>query len=219
MESKRRIFSGILPSYLMKPNMDRNKVLNWTKLATEYGVQGSNRGRVVKQFLAENDISVAKVVQRSGIRLAKMRLPGGEISQPTHSTVKFQKDKKKQRIESKDILLGKAMVPKEYTVYRVDKETSSIVETTNVVHGRVVPICDLNRKLLTDHSNLGIMRCAEADPKNLSIEDLQQHLCNINEQPSADTSRESLESLVTKCQATRYLKVLRDNGKVKVISL
>ena len=68
----------------------------------------------MKEFLAKHDIPVAKVVQRSGVRRAKMRLPGGEISQPTHSTVKFQKDKMKQRIESKDILIGEAVVPRVY---------------------------------------------------------------------------------------------------------
>lgn len=54
-----------------------NEQINWTKLAERYGVQGAMKKR--------------KIVRR-----AKLRLPGGEISYPTHKTVTAQKQFRKK---------------------------------------------------------------------------------------------------------------------------
>ena len=46
----------------------------------------ANRGQVVKEFLAENGIPAA-LKKKKVVRPSKLKLPGGEVSFPVHTTV------------------------------------------------------------------------------------------------------------------------------------
>ena len=63
--------------------------INWTKLAGRYGIEGANRGQTIKQYVAEKNVPIA-MKKWEVIRQAKLRLPGGEITYPTHKTVAAQ---------------------------------------------------------------------------------------------------------------------------------
>ena len=64
--------------------------INWTQLAGRYEVTGPNRGQIVKEFLELEGIQAA-MTKRQIIRRAKLRLPGGEVTYPTHMTIAAQK--------------------------------------------------------------------------------------------------------------------------------
>ena len=70
----------------------------------------ANRGQVVKEFLAEHNIQAAQKTKTVN-RPSKLKLPGGEVSFPVHSTVAKVKESLKEEIERGTILLGKEVVP------------------------------------------------------------------------------------------------------------
>ena len=49
--------------------------------------------------------------KRQIIRRAKLRLPGGEITYPTHLTVAAQKNQLLAKIESGEIMIGELITP------------------------------------------------------------------------------------------------------------
>ena len=62
--------------------------MNWTQLANEFNIPGSNRGQTVKEFAAENSIDTNQLDQCPActrLRARKLRMPG-EVSVPTHQT-------------------------------------------------------------------------------------------------------------------------------------
>ena len=63
----------------------------WTKLGTDMQLTCAKRGQVVKEFLAENGIPAA-LKKRKVVRPSKLKLPGGEVSFPVHTTISSVKD-------------------------------------------------------------------------------------------------------------------------------
>lgn len=95
-----------------------NERVNLTKLAERYGIISGNRGQRITE--PKHDIPAAKESQRQLIRRAKLKLPGGEISYPTHITVTAQKREIQEKMARGQILIGKLIAPTQYTKYRVD---------------------------------------------------------------------------------------------------
>lgn len=56
-----------------------------------------NGGQTIKEFLAKNGIEAAKET-KTCVRRKLLKLPGGEISHPTHKSVAQQKEMLKQKI-------------------------------------------------------------------------------------------------------------------------
>ena len=42
----------------------KGEIVNWTQLATEFNIPGSNRGQTVKEIAAENSVDTSQVDQR-----------------------------------------------------------------------------------------------------------------------------------------------------------
>jgi len=70
-----------------------NQKINWSALATKYGLSTPNRGQTVKEFLAQKGIPAAMKFERPRRqpRRAKAKLSGGRISTPMFKPAKVQK--------------------------------------------------------------------------------------------------------------------------------
>ena len=188
--------------------------VNWTQLAGRYGVTGSNRGQKVKEFLETQEIPAA-MIKRQVVRRAKLRLPGREITYPTHKTVTAQKKTLLQKIEEGDILIGELIVPISFTKFVVDKSTKGITETVITLHGRQISLDEIRSKLLREHMELGVTRfsnqCYDAV---LSDDDLNKSLdvrrIGFDSSASLTTKKELLQT----CTQQRYLKVWHDHGPI-----
>ncbi len=77
-----------------------DKEINWTALGTKYGLTNPNRGQIIKEFLKDHGIKAAMTVQHEVRRTLK--LPGGEIAQPKHKPVTYQKAQVAKKIEEGD---------------------------------------------------------------------------------------------------------------------
>ncbi len=138
------------------------KIVNWTALGTKYGLTSSNRGQVIKEYLANYNVPFALVPQRENRapRRAKKKLPGsgGRVSFPMYQPVKKQKEKLASKITNGEILLGREIVPTYYETFSVNHQINSITETSNKVYAREIPIMEIRKKLLNKHEQLGIIR-------------------------------------------------------------
>ena len=189
-----------------------NEQINWTKLAERYGVQGGNRGQVIKEYLANKGVPVANK-KREIVRRAKLRLPGGEISYPTHKTVAAQKSTINQKIENKEILIGELIVPTQFMRFVVDKTTKMITKSMFTLHGRKISMLDIRTKMLREQEQAGIVRVCE-DPETLSEADLHHALVNRNIEFDHGASLEEKRQLLSHYSNRRYLKVWHDHGKI-----
>lgn len=65
-------------------------IINWFEFAREHDIPGENGGQVAKKFAKENRIDVFALDQRPSQnrvkRARKLRMPGQDVSVPTHST-------------------------------------------------------------------------------------------------------------------------------------
>ena len=75
-----------------------DKDVNWSDVARRYSLTAHNGGQSIKEFLAESGVELATKTQQK-IRRKRLKLPGGEISQPQHGTIQFQKAVLKEKID------------------------------------------------------------------------------------------------------------------------
>ena len=191
-----------------------DQTVNWTQLAKRYGVEGDNAGQSVKEYLASQSISAA-MKKRQIIRRAKLRLPGGEITYPTHLTVAAQKNQLLAKIESGEIMIGELITPIIFTKYIADKTTKRITETTVTLHGRRISLTDIRTKLLKDQEQLGVVRLSNPfDDENLSEDEVDNAI--IVRKISLDATHTTITKLeqLQKAKQVRYLKVWHDHGPI-----
>ena len=190
------------------------QVVNWTQLAKRYGVEGDNAGQSVKEYLASQSIPAA-MKKRQIIRRAKLRLPGGEITYPTHLTVAAQKNQLLAKIESGEIMIGELITPIIFTKFIADKTTKIITETTVTLHGRRISLTDIRTKLLKDQEQLGVVRLSNpSDDENLSEDEVENAI--IVRKISLDATHTTITKLeqLQKAKQVRYLKVWHDHGPI-----
>ena len=196
-----------------------NYTVNWTALGSKYGLAGSNRGQVIKEYLASHNIPSALVEQRENRapRRAKKKLPdsGGRVSFPMYQPVKKQKDKVTQKVNSREILLGNEIVPTSYTTFRMDTETNSITEVTKDIHAREIPIWDIRKKLLTKHEQLGITRdYPDIYFKSLTREECCAKLQELSETIDPTLTDEQLQQKLQEMSRTRQFKLWHDHSDI-----
>eukprot|EP00731_Ephydatia_muelleri_P013922 Em0007g1232a len=80
---------------------------NWSEVGNKYGLTCHNRGQVINKFLSGHGIAVAQKRQRGNIaRRKRLKLPGGEISQLTHPTVRVEKQILQERVNCGQYMEG-----------------------------------------------------------------------------------------------------------------
>ena len=133
-------------------NWPEGELINWTQVASEWNVPGSNRGQIVKEFAKENGIDVIKLDHRqpnSRLRARRLRLPGGEISTPVHKSVKGIKDEWNEMINTGKLSLGEPCFP--HTLTKFSVHDGQLRQNDSVIYGRKIPLLELRNKLLQKH--------------------------------------------------------------------
>ena len=90
--------------------------------------------------------------------------------------------------------MGDPISNAEYTVYHVDKESGSIVESKKYVHGRLISLQEIRLCLLEKHRELGIVRCTEMNIDSMSTEELRKYLEGIHNPLSPECPTADLQS-------------------------
>ena len=142
-------------------------IINWSEFARHHGIPGKNGGQVAKEFAKENDIDVSKLDGRATstrIRARKLRIPGGDVSIPTHSTVEQIKKDWSQMIVDGSLTLGEPCHPHVLVRYTTSGGTLTRREVT--VYGRKIPLTTIREKVLTKHENLHTDEQIEKMDKN-----------------------------------------------------
>ena len=167
----------------------------------------------MKEFLESQAIPAA-ITKHQVVRLAKLRLPGGEIAYPTHLTIAAQKSALFRKIKEGDLLI-ELMAPIRFTKFVVDKTTKAITETEITIHGRQISLHEIRSKLLREHEELGLTRFGDQSDNAM--------VCEADSNKSFDARKiesDSSASLATKqelLQASiqqRYPKVWDDHGPI-----
>ena len=147
------------------------------------------------------------------IRQKRLKLPGGEISQPQHSTVGFQKAVL-QKIDQGEYSMGRTIDKKELTIFRINKMTKSITEEKLTVAGCLIPLFDIHTNLLHKHVELGLVRCKDFKPHTATDEELTQYLHKANAMTDSEIDRKQIKALALSCMTTRHLKIWHDHSEI-----
>ena len=132
----------------------------WSQLGTKYGLITPNRGQVRKEFLQEHNIPAASVAQRAtwAPRKTKKKFKSGKTSFPMYKPICFERKKKQDKIRRGEIQLGNEVVVSTHSCYKMNLENSTIVEETDKVGARRIPMLEIRKKLLQKHEALGVIR-------------------------------------------------------------
>ncbi len=186
--------------------------INWSELGTKVGLTCANRGQVVKEYLASHGIPAAQK-KRPVIRRAKRKLPGGEISYPTHTTVSAVRKTLTEKIQAGDVNPGEQIAPREYLVFRFERKSRKIVENKVTLYGRKIALNDIRKKLLAKHHNMGILRCL-GDVDDLTDDQLKAQIHKVGVDLPSNATRETLVETLESNTTKRFLKVWHDHGKI-----
>ena len=194
---------------------EKDKEINYSEVARRYGLTTQNGGQSIKEFLEESGVRLpAKTRERERVRRKRLKLPGGEISQPQHSTVQFQKAVLADKIDQGEYNMGRKIEERELTVYRIDKVSKSITEEKKTVTGRLIPLTEIRQKLLHKHTNLGFVRCSDFNVHTATDDELATYLQSVCTLTDSETDREKMEPLALSYLTTRYLKMWHDHSEI-----
>ena len=129
--------------------------MNWTQLATEFNIPGSNRGQVAKEFAKENSIDTSQLDQRpvsQRLRARKLRMPGGEVSVSAHQTADRIKNDWDKMIKNGTLLLGEPCYPQ--TLINYTLKQGELRRSESTVYGRKVQALEIRKRLLQKHEQL-----------------------------------------------------------------
>ncbi len=185
--------------------------VNWMALGRKYGIPGKNAGQVVKEYLQSQGIDTSSIdgrVSNTRVRARKLRMPGGEISVPCHSTISTVKDEWLKKIEQGVYSIGEQCSPKQLTM--VKAENSRVITKEVTVSSRKIPLTEVREKLLRKHEKwMRLMTNEQIDA--MSREEAVLFLKQIH-QPTCDlTCTEEVHELVKQCQRARTLGVWHDH--------
>ena len=189
----------------------------WSQLGSKYGLTTANRGQVIKEYLAEQDISPAQADERTSRapRRSKKKLPGGQVSFPMYRPVAIQKDKVSQKMNSGEIQSGVDVVPTSFSTYLADKTSGSIVQQTTNITARKIPLIDIRRKLLLKHESQGFIRqMTDEQLDSLSEEELRSKLKQLHEPTDCYSTHDHLKDACKRVYRIRQLKMWHDHSDI-----
>lgn len=155
------------------------------------------------------------MTKRQITRRAKLRLPGGEVTYPTHMTIAAQRCTLLQKIKEGDILMGELIVPITFKKFVVNKSTKTITETEITIYGRQTSLSEIRNKLLGEHEKLGIVRASQHSIDSLLSDDELDEALHVRH-VTFDSNATTVEKcrLLQACQQQRYLKIWHDHGPI-----
>ena len=134
--------------YLQEVETKDEKVV-WSTVAQEHGIEGHNKGQILKEFAAKNGINTAKVsacIVTKHTQKAKKKFPGGKVSIPVPPTTEVITVAWKKMVDSGELMLGIPCSPYTITSYRNDK--GRITVEHKKIEGRKIPLHDVRSTLL-----------------------------------------------------------------------
>ena len=192
-----------------------DKVITWSQLAREYGLQCSNGGQVIKDFLRTNDIPVASIEQRPSRapRRCKKRVSiSTNTTVPMFPTVMHEKAKLEERITTGEIAIGDEVVPTTYDYFSVNSETHTLQANTVNISARRIPLKHIRERLLNKHEEMGILRDNSDEYfANMTHAEVVSRLKELN---ISFNGSQDLKQLLKEVFRTRYLKIWHDHSSI-----
>ena len=192
-----------------------HKVINWSQLARDYGLQCSNGGQIIKEYLCEHGIPAASIQQRPSRapRRCKKRVHATtDTTMPMYPTIIHEKAKLEDRISKGEIIIGDEVVPTTHDSFTIDTETHTLQANRVTTCGRRIRLRHIREKLLKKHEDMGIVRdnCDEYFA-NMTHEEVVSRLKELN--IPFNESHDLRQKLQDACR-TRYLKVWHDHSSI-----
>ncbi len=145
------MLSGIQRNCLTLNNWPSNTSINWSKVAREHGVLGSNSGQVVKEFAQKKGVDISRLEactpkRKPPSRPSKKRLPGCDVSVPSNPSLKSIENEINSMISSGRFTLGDECAP--YKVTKFTPSNGRMIARDVLVYGRKVPLEQIRKRLL-----------------------------------------------------------------------
>ena len=190
------------------------EIINWSGFAREHGIPGRNGGQVAKEFAKENGIDVFCLDRRpenTRIRARKLRMPGGDISVPTHSTVEQIKDSCGQMIADGTLTLGEPCHP--HLMVRYTTSGGALTRREEMTYGRKIPLIIIRKKWLEKHEKLMHLHTDE-EIERMDKNELLQFFHNHNIQLPDTLIEENLRETLSQKERTRTLGMWHDHSTI-----
>ena len=189
-----------------------DKSVNWSQLAKKYKILKQNGGQIIKEWLKKQNIPAANRQQREQrkIRRARRTLPGS-IPFPMPRPQSYQKQLLQKQVQSGTILVGEKVVETQYSSFKVDTTTNSVLQLNCKLTGQKIRLIEIRKKLLKRHEELGLIRNKAYEQLTTmqakrKLEELGVNIQNIEE---AD-----LCSYLKRISYQRFLKVWHDHSSI-----
>ena len=130
-------------------------IMNWSNFARQHGIPGRNGDQVAKEFAKEIGIDVFASDQRRSntrLRARKLRMPGGSLSVPAHSTVQQIQEDCSRMIGDGTLTLGEVCHP--HKIQRYTTHGGTLAQKEVVAYGCKIPLLNIREKLLKKQERL-----------------------------------------------------------------
>jgi len=137
---------------ILLQNFPPDQKMNWSESARTLGIHGDNAGQVLKEFAVNHNVDVTSLEhcstpQTPRFRRRKKKLPQGEISTPSLSSLHVIANERSHLIEAGELSLGKPCTP--YIMTKYITAALGDVETKKVeISGRKIPLYELRSTFL-----------------------------------------------------------------------
>lgn len=187
-----------------------DKTINWSELARQCNIEGSNKGQIAKVIAEKNGIPMARLNsnRKKSNRTSKAKLPGNEVSIPSMPTNSAIKADISILIETGELTLGEPCTP--FPIVKSKVVDGVVEKKTSLVYGRKIPLIEVRKKLIQRQEKF--MRLLSDDEINsLSFDDLRSYIGMANKDSNdLDGLRSELKSL----QRTRHLALWHDHSTI-----
>ena len=188
-----------------------DNVLNWSVIARQCNLPGTNAGQKVKELATECgiDLSQYKQMKSSVVRSSKCKLPGNEISVPSMPTEASLKKDIQNLIDTGELNLGEPCAPYILTKSSVNEEGQIVTDTTEV-YGRKISLVEIRKSLLKRHEKYMRLQSDE-EIDSMSSDGIKETLKNLGELKQDITDH---HSVLKELQRSRKLVLWHDHSTI-----
>lgn len=189
-----------------------DEVVNWTKLARQCNIEGSNKGQIAKVIAEKNGIPASRLssTRKPSSRLSKGKLPGKSVSIPAMPTTAVIKQDINSLIETGELWLGEPCSP--FTLIKSSVVDGVVEHKNSVVYGRKIPLTELRRKLICKQEKF-MRLLSDEEIAAMTPDELKSYACTSGVANSTD-SLDNLKSKLKSLQRTRHLALWHDHSTI-----
>lgn len=188
-----------------------DKLINWTELARQCEIEGRNKGQIAKTIAQQSGIDMSRFSgkqKHSTKRPCRAKLPGNEISMPCMPTTSSIRESIAELFDSGKLRLGEPCAP--FSLLKCIVKDGQINKQTTVVHGRKVPLLELQEKLLLKHEPY-MRLLADSQIDQMTSEAIKSILKNT---PVSDVNILELRDTFKAFQKARSLVLWHDHSTI-----